>query len=269
MALSLFVRAVSWFSIIRAALPNRPLRRRDVTSATMLGVLMSATLPARLGEPARAMVLARRMGRMRQTFPVILGTLVSQTVFNLIALVGLGVIIVSTTDLFHSRSEQIFLFSLAPLALLLAVLCAPLLVRRQGNGRIARLAIGDSRRRRPGPPRAAHLPRAAPRGHRRRRPARRLGDPARRLLGAPLRPRPRGRSRHRRRRRGPLRRQRHGRGAGDALQHRRLPARRDQRPPHRLRRLHRGRPRLRRDPAGGRDRDRRRPRRARRWSARG
>ena len=43
-------------AIVRAALPNRPLRRRDVTSATMIGVLMSATLPARLGEPARAMV---------------------------------------------------------------------------------------------------------------------------------------------------------------------------------------------------------------------
>ena len=60
MALSLFVRAASWFWISRAALPNRPIRRRDVTSATMIGVLMSATLPARIGEPARAMVLARR-----------------------------------------------------------------------------------------------------------------------------------------------------------------------------------------------------------------
>ena len=69
----------SWFSIARSALPSRPLRRRDVTSATMIGVLMSATLPARLGEPARAMVLSRRTGRMRETFPVLLGTLVSQT----------------------------------------------------------------------------------------------------------------------------------------------------------------------------------------------
>ncbi len=54
---------------------GNPLRRRDVASATMVGVLMSATLPARLGEPARAMVLARRTGRMRETFPVLLGTL--------------------------------------------------------------------------------------------------------------------------------------------------------------------------------------------------
>jgi phosphatidyl-myo-inositol alpha-mannosyltransferase len=140
MALSLFFRAASWFSITRAALPNRPLRRRDVTSATMLGVLMSATLPARLGEPARAMVLSRRMGRMRQTFPVVLGTLVSQTVLNIVALVLLGAIIVSSTDLFHSNTERIFLFSLAPLALLLAVLVAPMVVRRNGNGRIARAA---------------------------------------------------------------------------------------------------------------------------------
>ena len=97
MALSLFFRAASWYWIARAALPNRPVRRRDVTSATMIGVLMSATLPARLGEPARAMSLARRIGRMRETFPVLLGTLVSQTMLNLVALALLGVIIVSTT----------------------------------------------------------------------------------------------------------------------------------------------------------------------------
>ncbi|HXV04648.1 MAG TPA: glycosyltransferase, partial [Solirubrobacterales bacterium] len=81
MGLSLFFRAASWYWIARAALPKRPIRRRDVTAATMIGVLMSATLPARLGEPARAMSLARRTGRMRETLPVILGTLVSQTVF--------------------------------------------------------------------------------------------------------------------------------------------------------------------------------------------
>jgi phosphatidylinositol alpha-mannosyltransferase len=66
-----------------------------VTSATMIGVLMSATLPARLGEPARAMTLARRIGRMRETFPVLLGTLVSQTLLNIAALALLGAIIVS------------------------------------------------------------------------------------------------------------------------------------------------------------------------------
>jgi phosphatidylinositol alpha-mannosyltransferase len=140
MSLSLFMRAVSWFAIARAALPRRPIRRRDVTSATMLGVLMSATLPARLGEPARAMVLARRTGRMRETFPVLLGTLVSQTVLNIVALLMLGGIIVATTDLFHSSSEKLFAFSLVPLVLLIAVLLAPSLLRQQGHGRVARVA---------------------------------------------------------------------------------------------------------------------------------
>jgi len=138
MALSLFFRAASWYGIARAALPNRPVRRRDVTSATMIGVLMSATLPARLGEPARAMTLARRIGRMRETFPVLLGTLVSQTVLNIVALALLGTIIVSTTDLFHSSTEKLFVFSFVPLALLVVVLVAPTLMRRNGNGRFAR-----------------------------------------------------------------------------------------------------------------------------------
>jgi phosphatidylinositol alpha-mannosyltransferase len=140
MALSLFFRAASWYGIVRAALPNRPVRRRDVTSATMIGVLMSATLPARLGEPARAMTLARRIGRMRETFSVLLGTLVSQTVLNIVALALLGAIIVSSTDLFHSSTEKLFLFSLVPLGLLLVVLLAPTLMRRNGNGRFARIA---------------------------------------------------------------------------------------------------------------------------------
>jgi phosphatidyl-myo-inositol alpha-mannosyltransferase len=139
MATSLFFRAASWYWIARAALPNRPVRRRDVTSATMIGVLMSATLPARLGEPARALALARRTGRMRETFPVLVGTLVSQTMLNLVALVLLGVIIVSSTPLFHSGTEKLFVFSLVPLLLLVVVLIAPVLMRRNGNGRLARL----------------------------------------------------------------------------------------------------------------------------------
>ena len=139
MVASLFLRATSWYAIARSALPNRPLRRRDVTSATMIGVLMSATLPARLGEPARAMVLARRTGRMRETFPVLLGTLVSQTALNIAALAILGAIIVGSTELFHSNTERLFLISLAPLLLLVAVVLAPSVVRQNGSGRIARL----------------------------------------------------------------------------------------------------------------------------------
>jgi phosphatidylinositol alpha-mannosyltransferase len=138
MVSSMFARAASWVAIARAALPGRPVRRRDVTSATMIGVLMSATLPARLGEPARAMVLARRVGRMRETFAVLVGTLVSQTALNILALGMLGTIIVSTTDLFQSSTQKLFLVSFAPLLVLVAVLLAPTVVRTNGRGRIAR-----------------------------------------------------------------------------------------------------------------------------------
>jgi phosphatidylinositol alpha-mannosyltransferase len=86
------------------------------------------------------MVLARRIGRMRETFAVLVGTLVSQTVLNIAALLMLGGIIVSSTDLFQRSTEKIFLFSLAPLLLLIAVLLAPSLVRANGKGRIARVA---------------------------------------------------------------------------------------------------------------------------------
>ena len=140
MCVSMFFRAGAWLLAARSALPGVLLRRRDFTSATMIGVLMSATLPARLGEPARAMIISRRIGRFRETFPVLLGTLVSQTALNIVALVLLGVVIVSSTDLFSRSSEHLFLVSLAPALLLIAVVAAPALVRRSGSGRIARLA---------------------------------------------------------------------------------------------------------------------------------
>jgi phosphatidyl-myo-inositol alpha-mannosyltransferase len=138
MVAAMFARAASWIAIARAALPRYHVRRRDVTSATMIGVLMSATLPARLGEPARAMVLSRHVGRMRETFPVLIGTLVSQTALNILALVLLGGIIVSTTDLFQASTQKLFLVSTAPLLILLAVLMMPSFVKVNGEGRIAR-----------------------------------------------------------------------------------------------------------------------------------
>jgi phosphatidyl-myo-inositol alpha-mannosyltransferase len=140
MMVSMFARAGAWYAIARAALPRRRVRRRDITSGTMIGVLMSATLPARLGEPARAMVVARRVGRMRETFPVLVGTLVSQTILNVLALVILGAVIVSTTDLFHQNQKALFVVSFVPVVLLLAVLIAPSVVRQNGCGRLARVA---------------------------------------------------------------------------------------------------------------------------------
>ena len=83
MCASMLLRAEAWNAILRAALPGTRVRRRDTARATMIGVLMSATLPARLGEPSRALIVARRVGRVRDRFPIVLGTLVSQTLLNI------------------------------------------------------------------------------------------------------------------------------------------------------------------------------------------
>ena len=86
MCAAMFARAISWHAILAAAPTWRRAKRRDAMQGTFIGVLMSATLPARLGEPSRALITARRLGRARETLPVVLGTMVSQTLLNLLAL---------------------------------------------------------------------------------------------------------------------------------------------------------------------------------------
>jgi phosphatidyl-myo-inositol alpha-mannosyltransferase len=129
MCLSMVLRGVAWHAILRAALPDAPLRRFDAMQGTFVGVLMSATLPARLGEPSRALIVARRSGRPRENLPTVVGTIVSQTLLNVVALAGLGVVMFSTVDLFSQRQRALIAFAMAPMALLVAVLVLPALLR--------------------------------------------------------------------------------------------------------------------------------------------
>src|ERR1700746_3678126 len=82
--LSMFLRAVSWQAVLRAALPDAKLRSLVVVRATMIGVLVSAVVPGRVGEPARAYLVARRAGDTARRFPLILGTVFAQTLINLL-----------------------------------------------------------------------------------------------------------------------------------------------------------------------------------------
>ena len=140
MCVSMLVRAEAWRTILRAALPGVPVRRSDTARATMIGVLMSATLPARLGEPSRALIMARRLGRVRERLPLVLGTLVSQTLLNLAALVVLGSIMLATVGLFRGREQALVAVTLIPLLVLCLVLVAPVLMRDGKTARSARLA---------------------------------------------------------------------------------------------------------------------------------
>ena len=129
MCASMAVRALAWHSILRAALPAASVRVSDALQGTFIGVLMSATLPARLGEPSRALIVARRTGRPREYLPTVIGTIVSQTLLNVLALVLLGIVMFSTVDLFEQRHRALLAFALTPMALLVLVLVAPALLR--------------------------------------------------------------------------------------------------------------------------------------------
>jgi phosphatidylinositol alpha-mannosyltransferase len=143
MCSSMLLRAQAWHAILKAALPQTRVRLTDALQGTMIGVLMSATLPARLGEPARALIVARRLGRARERLPVVLGTLVSQTLLNIVALVVLGVTMLSTVDLFTNNRALVGV-TIAPVVVLLCVLVAPA-VLRAGGPAAARRALTQVR----------------------------------------------------------------------------------------------------------------------------
>jgi len=136
---AMLLRAEAWHAILRAALPGTLVRRRDAARATMIGVLMSATMPARLGEPSRAVILARRIGRMRDRFPVVLGTMVSQTLLNILALVVLGSVMFATVGIFRGGEDALVIATVAPVVLLALVIATPWLLRRGKPTRFQRV----------------------------------------------------------------------------------------------------------------------------------
>lgn len=137
---AMVMRAFSWHAILRAALPDARISLADAMQGTFIGVLMSSTLPARLGEPSRALVVARRTGRARENLPVVLGTLVSQTLLNIAALAVLGAVMFSSVNLFSGHQNALLIAAIAPLALLVLVLLAPVVLRHgSAASRLGRL----------------------------------------------------------------------------------------------------------------------------------
>jgi phosphatidylinositol alpha-mannosyltransferase len=112
---------------------------RDAMQGTFIGVLMSATLPARLGEPSRALIVARRTGRPREHLPVVLGTIVSQTFLNILALVILAIVTFSSVGIFQGHHNALAAVVVAPVVLLVAVLVAPQVLSAARHSRFAKL----------------------------------------------------------------------------------------------------------------------------------
>ena len=139
MCAAMFARAIAWHAILSAAPTWRRAKRRDAMQGTFIGVLMSATLPARLGEPSRALIVARRLGRARETLPVVLSTMVSQTILNLLALTLLGAAMLSSFDPLDGHHKALMAVALAPLVALAAVFIGPLILSSSAISRSARL----------------------------------------------------------------------------------------------------------------------------------
>jgi phosphatidylinositol alpha-mannosyltransferase len=147
MCAAMFTRAISWHAILVAAPTWRRAKRRDAMQGTFIGVLMSATQPARLGEASRALIVARRVGRARETLPLVLGTIVSQTLLNLLALAILGGVTLSSVRVLDGHGRPLLLVALAPLVALVVTRLAPVMLPAGAGSRAlaARTLLGGAR----------------------------------------------------------------------------------------------------------------------------
>jgi phosphatidyl-myo-inositol alpha-mannosyltransferase len=149
MSLAMLMRAISWHQTLRAALPDTPLPWGAVVRATMIGVMGSAVVPGRLGEPARVLVLSRRLeGRTSRLLAVIAGTVFSQTLFNLIALAILLVVTITSVPLPSGNGAAVAIALAVPLLACALIIAGPRLValgRRSRSARVARAADAIAR----------------------------------------------------------------------------------------------------------------------------
>jgi phosphatidylinositol alpha-mannosyltransferase len=144
MAISLLMRSISWHQTLRAALPDTAIRWPPVVRALMIGVMGSAVFPGRIGEPTRVLVLSRRLdGRTARLVPIVAGTVFSQTLINLLALVILLAVTFTSVPLLQGHTTGVALALLVPLAIAALVVFGPRLLaigRRSRSQRVVRAA---------------------------------------------------------------------------------------------------------------------------------
>ncbi len=145
MMLALLLRAISWHETLRAALPGTDVSWIAVLRATMIGVLASAILPGRLGEPTRVVVLSRRIeGPTRRLIAVIAGTVFSQTLINLVALVILAGVTFGSVPLLAGHTAGLASIFILPVLVCALVLAGPLLLRAAQRSRSLRIRVAST-----------------------------------------------------------------------------------------------------------------------------
>jgi phosphatidylinositol alpha-mannosyltransferase len=130
MAIAFVARAESWYAVVRAAVPGSRIGRGPVRRGLMIGMVGSTVAPGRLGEAARTWVVARRLGDPARNISLVLGTVISQTLMNLVALAILAIITFVGTALSASRADAIIGALAVPVALVALALAGPRLLRR-------------------------------------------------------------------------------------------------------------------------------------------
>jgi uncharacterized protein (TIRG00374 family) len=99
--LSIVVRAASWHTVIKVAVPAPRPRYRSVFSAFCVGLLANVVLPGRAGELARVAVLARRMPERHGVWATLLGSVFAHRLFDLFPALTLVVWVLLTAKLPH------------------------------------------------------------------------------------------------------------------------------------------------------------------------
>ena len=111
--LNLVLRSRAWLTILRAAMPQERIRYRTVFGAYCAGVGVNAIIPARVGDLVKMFLVKRRTPGA--TYPVLVGSLVAETLFDFVVAGGLVIWALSAGVLPGVRLPHIpaFEFSLA------------------------------------------------------------------------------------------------------------------------------------------------------------
>jgi glycosyltransferase 2 family protein len=102
---SVVVRAYAWHTIVKQAIPPPHPRFPTVFSAFSVGLFANAVLPGRIGELARVAVLTRKMRIQGRggggTWAVLVGTVFTHRLFDLVPTVGLILYVLATAKIPH------------------------------------------------------------------------------------------------------------------------------------------------------------------------
>jgi phosphatidylinositol alpha-mannosyltransferase len=140
MAASFLARAESWYAVIRQAAPDAPVKRTHVRRGLLIGMAGSAVAPGRLGEVARTYVVARHIGELSSTVAVVAGTVIAQTLLNLIALFLLTMGAIAGSTATSVRLAAVIGVVLLPVGLVAGLLLIPALLEKVAAGREGRVA---------------------------------------------------------------------------------------------------------------------------------